>query len=124
MYDIKWCVDYQQEPYFGYATQDYEPKNSIAFHKAKPAIVAREREDWLQEHVKKCFTYGKKVVRTNTSELEDTRTQQAKIDEFQKKFNRIGLVRKFYSKKRDQKNKKFDFPVDTRGKPQAEIEEN
>jgi len=64
------------------------------------------------EHVLKCFTFGKAVRRDETEVFHSV----SRIDEIKQKFNRVKLIRKFFSIKRRGFNRKFDYPIDQLGR--------
>ena len=119
IYDLKMCIDLKQKPMFGYPHLDFSAENLIQLNSIKRVKTAVERESHLMSHVEKCFTYGKSVRRdTASNPAGDVRS---KIEDIKKKFNRIGLLRKFYSKHRVEVQKKFDFPIDQKGTLEDEI---
>jgi hypothetical protein len=63
------------------------------------------------EHVAKCFTFGK-PVRRDTPEMCD---DASRIEEIKSKFNRVRLIRKYFSIKRKNQARKFDYPIDQLG---------
>lgn len=103
-------------PHFGYPAYDFGEHKSMAIQSIRPNVVARTREDLFASHVLKCFTYGKSVRRTVPYDPTNQKNPRSKIEDIQRRFNRIGLLRKYYSKRREAHSKKFDFPVDQRGK--------
>ena len=55
-----------------------------------------------------CFTWGYPIRR-----LDPQVTQKnSKIDELKRRFNRVALIRRFYSLKRKTNKRKFKYPVD------------
>lgn len=64
------------------------------------------------DHVLKCFTFGKPVRRDNPLEVDHV----SKIEEIKSKFNRVRLIRRYFSIKRRHLNRKFDFPIDQLGR--------
>ena len=68
------------------------------------------------EHVFKCFTYGKKVIRNPTDVGEDT----SRVDTLKMRFRRIDLLRKYFAVQKDAKDKKFSFPVNEFGEELAQ----
>ena len=74
----------------------------------KPTLIALKREKQFMEHVLKCFTWGK-PVRRDTPLIDD---EVSRLDEFRTRFNRVRLIRKFFSIKRRNLNRKFDYPID------------
>lgn len=88
----------------------------------KPIGNVKEREDHIQSHTMKCFTHGK-PVRRNEEQLPDDSQNRNRLDELRRKFNRISLLRKYYSKKNETKWKKFNYPIDQRGEILAETRE-
>ena len=77
----------------------------------KPVTYARLREKKIMDHVLKCFTFGKQVRRIEPPEDE----KGNKIEEMQRKFNRVRLIRTFHSIKRRNLQRKFDDPLDQHG---------
>ena len=71
-----------------------------------------KREKQFMDHVLKCFTWGKPVRRDNPL-IDD---EVSRVDEFRSKFNRVRLIRSFFSIKRRNLNKKFDYPIDQLGR--------
>ena len=88
--------------------QDNSLENGLDFDFMKPCVVALKREKQFMDHVLKCFTFGKPVRRTNPLDASNV----SKIDEIRSKFNRVRLIRKYFSIKRRAMNRKFDFPID------------
>ena len=78
----------------------------------KPNVVAMKREKQFMDHVLKCFTFGQPVRRDDPRKKEGP----SAVDEIKRKFNRVFLIRKFFSVKRAKANKKFDYPVDHMGR--------
>lgn len=74
----------------------------------KPVTYARRREKNIMDHVLKCFTFGKPVRRIDPPEDE----KGSKIEDMQRKFNRVRLIRTFHSVKRRNLQRKFDDPLD------------
>ena len=64
------------------------------------------------EHVYKCFTFGKPVRRDNPLVCNDV----SRIDEIKQKFNRVKLIRRYFSVKRRNMHRKFDYPIDQLGR--------
>ena len=73
-----------------------------------PSVVAMKREKQFMEHVFKCFTWGK-PVRRDTALIDEG---VSRVGEFRKQFNRVRLIRRFFSVKRRNMIRKFDFPID------------
>ena len=71
-----------------------------------------KREKQFMEHVLKCFTWGV-PVRRDTPLVND---EVSKIDEIKSKFNRVRLIRRYFSVKRRDLNRKFDCPIDQLGR--------
>jgi len=70
-------------------------------------------------YANRCFTYGKPVRRDTLpgdglGNYADSVSKR--IDEIQRKFNRVGLLKQYYSKAKKDKQKKFDYPIDQQGK--------
>ena len=78
----------------------------------KPSIIALKREKQFMEHVLKCFTWGR-PVRRDTPLIND---EISWADEFRRRFNWVRLIRNFFSIKRRNLNRKFDYPIDQLGK--------
>ena len=66
------------------------------------------REKQIMDHVLKCFTWGKPVRRDVPLVGKDG----SRINEIKSKFNRVRLIRQYFSVKRRNLNRKFDYPVD------------
>ena len=77
----------------------------------KPVIFSKKRENMVMDHVLKCFTFGKPVRRTEPLVNDDA----SKLDDIKRKFNRIRLIRSFHSIKRENRQRKFDNPLDQLG---------
>ena len=80
----------------------------LDFALLKPSVVGLRRERQFMEHVLKCFTYGKPVRRDNPLVAD----VGSRIEEIKGKFNRVRLIRRFFSVKRRNLNRKFDYPID------------
>ena len=83
----------------------------------KPSVIAAKREKQFIDHVYKCFTFGKPVRRIDA--LADDSV--SRCDEIKSKFNRVRLIRRFFSIKRRNLNRKFDYPIDQLGRIQRKI---
>ena len=86
--------------------------NSFDMDLLRPSVVSMKREKQLMNHVLKCFTFGKAVRRDNALLVDDS----SRVEEIKSKFNRVKLIRRFFSIKRRDVNRKFDYPVDQLGR--------
>ena len=86
--------------------------NTLRFDHVKPNMIARLREKQMYAHVLKCFAFGKPVRRVNPV----TENNLSRVEDIRRRFNRVRLIRQFYSKKRANCNRKFDFPIDQFGR--------
>ena len=59
-----------------------------------PTAIAMKREKIIMDHVLKCFTWGRKVRRDTPLEV----NQVSKADDIRRKFNRVKLIRRYFSK--------------------------
>ena len=91
---------------------DMDEEKHFEFDYMKPNIVALKREKQFMDHVYKCFTFGKPVRRDTPL----VKQGPSNIDEIKRKFNRVRLIRSYFSVKRQKKNRKFDYPVDHMGR--------
>ena len=78
------------------------------FAMIKPSVVAYKREKQFMEHVYKCFTFGKPVRRIEPLVYDEG----SRVNEIKSKFNRVRLIRQYFSVKRRDLHRKFDFPID------------
>ena len=78
----------------------------------KPNIIARRREKEFMDHVMKCFTFGQPVRRDTPFVIQGP----SNIDEIKRRFNRVKLIRNYFSIKRRNATKKFDYPIDHMGR--------
>ena len=122
-YNLDSCIAEQRKPMFGYpltklntdlnhtmAPEDED--NDFEFDFMKPNVVELKRQKQYMDHVLKCFTFGHPVRRDEPL----VKQGPSAIDEIKRKFNRVFLIRKFFSVKRSKANKKFDYPVDHMGR--------
>ncbi|CDW80238.1 UNKNOWN [Stylonychia lemnae] len=79
----------------------------------KSALQSKRRQDRIYEHIMKCFTFGKKVKRQSEQEHQ----QVSKVEILQRRFQRLGLVREYFSLDKKKINRKFRFPVNEEGEP-------
>jgi len=70
--------------------------DSVHFDYFKPNIIAQKRERQMHSHVLKCFAFGKPVRRTKPLE----ENNMSRVEDMRRRFNRVRLIRQFYSKKR------------------------
>lgn len=82
------------------------------FAMMKPSVVAHKREKQFMEHVYKCFTFGKPVRRIEPLVYDEG----SRVTEIKSKFNRVRLIRRYFSVKRRNLHRKFDFPIDQLGR--------
>lgn len=73
-----------------------------------PHIVALKREQQFMQHVYKCFTFGYPVRRIDPL----IPMTSSKIEELKRAFNRVALIRGFFSIQRKNMKRKFKFPLD------------
>ena len=124
-YNLNACIQDRRKPIFGYALpelfdskdealnpEEMSDKHSIDFDFVLPSVVAMKREKQIMEHVYKCFTFGKPVRRDNPLVCHDV----SRIDEIKQKFNRVKLIRRYFSVKRRNMHRKFDYPIDQLGR--------
>ena len=64
------------------------------------------------KHVLKCFTFGKPVRR----DIPLISEEGSRVNEIKSKFNRVRLIRRYFSVKRRNLNRKFDYPIDQLGR--------
>ena len=113
-YNLESCIRDRRKPNFGYALPDLnlptqqEDLNGLDFEFMRPSVVAMRREKQFIQHVLKCFTFGKPVRRDNPLVYDSV----SRIDEIRSKFNRVRLIRRYFSIKRRDLNRKFDYPID------------
>ena len=86
--------------------------SSFDFDSLKPNVISMKREKQFMNHVLKCFTFGKPVRRDNGIVVDNA----SRFDEIKSRFNRVRLIRRYFSIKRRNLNRKFDYPVDQLGR--------
>jgi len=59
----------------------------------------------------KCFTYGRRVQRSKEVDIES----QTKVDVLKQRFQRMELLRKYFSVSKEKETRKFTYPVDESG---------
>lgn len=124
-YNLQACIKDRRKPNFGYAlpnlleddelgqrsrsqsNEDVE-NHGVDFQFMLPSVVAMRREKQIMQHVLKCFTFGK-PVRRNIAHISG---EGSRINEIKSKFNRVRLIRRYFSVKRSNLNRKFDYPID------------
>ena len=103
-YNLDACIEEAgRKPFFGYPFTEIvddqgeeQESRTLSVDHLKPVAYTRKREKNIMDHVLKCFTFGKPVRRIEAPEDE----KGNKIEEMQRKFNRVRLIRTFHSVKR------------------------
>lgn len=124
-YNLKQCIQERRKPNFGYPLPELSDSSALSSRTASepverqgidfqfilPSVIAMRREKQIMDHVLKCFTWGKPVRRDVPLVGKDG----SRINEIKSKFNRVRLIRQYFSVKRRNLNRKFDYPVDQLG---------
>ncbi|CDW82160.1 UNKNOWN [Stylonychia lemnae] len=85
-------------------TKDFLDDNELPF---KTALLQKRRQDRVMNHVFKCFTFGKKCRR----QLDDDVAIVSRVDILKRRFQRLDLVRDYYSVKKRNNQRKFKYPL-------------
>eukprot|EP00347_Sterkiella_histriomuscorum_P008019 403346680 len=80
------------------------PPSDLPF---KKVLGQKRKEDRILDHVMKCFTFGKRVRR----QVEDEAQQISRVQILKTRFQRLELVREYFSVKKKQTNRKFKNPL-------------
>jgi len=80
LYDLKTCISQHSVPKFGYNLQNFEDEK-FKVESVYKSLVAVERQRHMNEHMLKCFTYGREVRHDKAG---GHLKQSDKIDEIKK----------------------------------------
>ena len=108
VYDLDHCIKNGMLPVFGYPLIRFGERPSFDFNMLMPNIVGYLREKQQAHHLKMCFTWGYPIRRLDPHVVH----KNSKLDELKRRFNRVALIRRFYSVKRRGMKRKFKYPVD------------
>jgi len=75
-------------------------------------------------YANRCFTFGKPVRRDTPANAVGNTGASNKIDDIQRRFNRVALLKQYFSKVREDQKKKFDFPIDQQGRVMSQLAGN